>query len=109
MLTSAPLERALERDAWRYWSGAGWSPDAASASELFHGAPIMSVHFNAYLGAYVAVYSAPLSDDVVLRTAPSLSGPWSEPLRRSRPITALATGLRMTLRLTPRTPRTAAA
>ncbi len=80
ILMSAPLERALEREAWRYWSGAGWSLDSSEALPLFDGAPIMSVHWNDYLRAYMAVYSVPLTDDVVLRVAPELSGPWSEPL-----------------------------
>ncbi len=77
---SAPLDRVLEREAWRYWSGAGWSGDVSEALPLFDGAPIMSVHRSDYLDAYMAVYSVPLSDDVVLRTAPELGGPWSEPL-----------------------------
>jgi len=70
-----------KRAAWRFWSGAGWSSRAGEALELFDGAPIMSVHRNDYLDAYMVVYSAPLSDEVVLRTAPELSGPWSEPKR----------------------------
>ena len=79
VLMSAPLDRVLEREAWRFWTGAGFSRQASDALELFDGAPIMSVQHNAYLGAYTAVYSSPLSDDVVLRTAPELGGPWSEP------------------------------
>ncbi|HEV8247261.1 MAG TPA: DUF4185 domain-containing protein [Polyangiaceae bacterium] len=78
-LMSAPLEHVLERESWRFWAGAAWSPRAADALELFDGAPIMSLDFNVYLDAYVVVYSAQLSDEVVMRTAPELVGPWSEP------------------------------
>ncbi len=78
MLMSAPLDRVLEHDAWRYWDGGGWSPSAARAKELFQGAPIMSVEWNAYLESFMVLYSVPLTNDVALRTAPELTGPWSE-------------------------------
>lgn len=78
VLFSAPLSRALEHDAWRVWTGDGWSASPSDGEDLFDGAPIMSVHWNTWLGAYVAVYSRPLGNDVVMRTAPALTGPWSD-------------------------------
>lgn len=72
---------ALERAAWQVWDGAGFSGDVGKAKPLFDGAPIMSVHHAPALGRYLAVYAAPVSRDVELRTAPALSGPWSAPLR----------------------------
>jgi hypothetical protein len=76
-LMSAPLDRVLERDAWRVWDGSGWSDDPGKAKTVFDGASIMSVDWNDFLGAFLAVYSEPLSDNVVMRTAPALTGPWS--------------------------------
>ena len=40
-------------------------------------ANILSVSWNDYLEAYVAIYSQLLSDNVMIRTAPSPEGPWS--------------------------------
>ena len=45
---------------------------------LFTGAPTVSVAWNAHLGKYLAVYCEPLGNHVVGRTAPALTGPWSE-------------------------------
>ena len=39
----------------------------------------MTVEHNAHLGAYTAVYAQPMSNTVVLRTAPAITGPWSGP------------------------------
>lgn len=81
VLHSAPLPQVLERAAWRVWDGAGWAAEPARAQVLFDGAPIMSVSWSGALAAWLAVYSQPLSNDVVLRAAPALTGPWSAPLR----------------------------
>jgi len=74
------LESALDRAAWRFWDGAAWSSDLSAAAVLFDGAPIMTVAFNAHLGSWTVVYSEPLGNDVMLRTAPALTGPWSSEL-----------------------------
>ena len=49
-----------------------------SKKSLFEGAPSLSVAFNQHLGAFAAIYAQPLSNRVVIRTAPSLTGPWSQ-------------------------------
>lgn len=46
---------------------------------VFDGAPTVSVGYNAHLGAWTAIYAQPLSNDVVIRTAPALMGAWSPP------------------------------
>lgn len=84
-LQRAPLARALERDAWRFLADGGWSTSAGRADELFDGAGAMSVHFNAHAGAYVAVYADREEPAVVLRTAPALTGPWSDAAELVRP------------------------
>ncbi len=48
---------------------------------LFDGAPIMTVGWNAALGAWLAVYSDLLVNEVVACSAPELTGPWSEAVR----------------------------
>jgi hypothetical protein len=77
-LARVELANALDHEAWRYWDGASWSGDAAAATDLFACAPIMSVSRNAAAGGWLAIYSAPLSNDVRYRTAPDLTGPWSD-------------------------------
>ena len=72
------LEQALERTAWRFWTGSDWSPDGASATVVLKTGPIMDVAWNAYLGRYTAIYSRPFDLDIVIRTAPALTGPWSD-------------------------------
>ena len=81
ILAKVPLGSALERASWRFWDGAAWSPDMSAAAELFRGSSIMTVGFNAYLGSWLAVYSDPLSNDVMLRAAPAVTGPWSGELK----------------------------
>lgn len=77
LLARAPLSEVQDRSAWRYHGRDGWSADIDDARSLFKGAPIMSVHWSQWLGAYLAVYSEPFSADIVARTAPELTGPWS--------------------------------
>jgi hypothetical protein len=80
---SCPLGRVdpanvLDRSAWTYWAGNGrWSPNLSDAISVFSGDDIVNVSWNAYLGEYVAIYSEPISDEVMIRTAPRPEGPWS--------------------------------
>ena len=68
----------LDRSAWTYYAGNGnWSAMIGNAVSVFTGDNILSVAWNNYLGQYVAVYSAPLSQNVMMRTAPNPEGPWS--------------------------------
>lgn len=78
MLARVPLSQALDRSAWQAWDGSAWQPSLTAAQSLFAGAPILRVFFNQHAGAWMAVYSEPLSDDVSYRTAPALTGPWSD-------------------------------
>jgi hypothetical protein len=78
LLARVPAADVLVRDAWRFWDGADWVTDWRDAAELFDGAPILSVSWNAYLGAYLAVYAPSLENRVKARTAPALTGPWSD-------------------------------
>jgi hypothetical protein len=77
MLARAPLEDPSDRAAWRFWDGDAWSSESDEAEQLFDGAPIMEVSWNAGLDRWLLIYSKPFDHDVVARTAESLSGPWS--------------------------------
>lgn len=61
-------------------SEAQWSKEKSKAIPIFSGVPNeLSVSFNKYLNAYLAVHSLDLSGKIVGRTAPNPWGPWSEP------------------------------
>ncbi len=80
-LMSVPLDGLLERAAWRYWDGSAWSASSADMSQVISAASILTVRYDAYVGGFIAVYAAPLSRNVMLRTAPDLRGPWSPATR----------------------------
>jgi len=69
---------AQNRAAWTFYSGNGnWSSQVGDAVSVFTGSSIVSVSWNSFLQRYVAVYSKPFSQDVMLRTAMNPEGPWS--------------------------------
>ncbi|MBS2031709.1 MAG: DUF4185 domain-containing protein [Deltaproteobacteria bacterium] len=76
-LARVPFAQAQQRSAWQFWNGSDWSSKLGDAAEVFDGASILNVSFNAHLGQWLVVYSAPLSNDVKYRTAPKLTGEWS--------------------------------
>ena len=51
---------------------------SAKKSLFTGGSSALTVRFNAHLGAWAAIYAEPLSNDVVIRTAKTLTGPWSD-------------------------------
>jgi hypothetical protein len=55
-------------------------------------APIMNVSWNDYLQSYVAVYNAPFSPHVMMRTAPKPEGPWSREVTAFDALAALNGG-----------------
>jgi hypothetical protein len=74
-----PVADALDRRAWEYYAGGGrWSSHLSDAVTVFQGGAANSVFWDAYLGRYVDVYSQPVSNDVMYRTAPAPEGPWSD-------------------------------
>jgi len=81
----APLGSALDRAAWRFYAAGAdgaevgaWVENWEEASEIMSGGYEMSIHWNAYLKKYLAVYTPPLSHEVHIRTADRPEGPWSE-------------------------------
>lgn len=58
-----------------------WSKAIVEAAPIFGEMPNeMSVSFNRYLNAYLAVYSEGLTGRIIARTAPNPWGPWSRPV-----------------------------
>jgi hypothetical protein len=56
-----------------------WSKDYAPTASLFDYVPNeMSAAFNKHLGKYVAIHSYLRENKIVMRTAPAITGPWSE-------------------------------
>ncbi|MBI2889366.1 MAG: DUF4185 domain-containing protein [Nitrospirae bacterium] len=71
------LEQVLDRGAWRFWDGSGWSDDLSHAGPVFEGSSQLTVHWNEHLQQYLAAYIAEPFDHFILRTAPAPEGPWS--------------------------------
>jgi len=69
---------AQDRSAWSFYAGNGnWSTQIGDAISVFNDANILSVSWNAFLRRYLAVYSPPFSQNVVMRTSVNPEGPWS--------------------------------
>jgi hypothetical protein len=69
---------AQDRSAWSFYAGNGnWSAQIGDAISVFNDASILSISWNAYLQRYLAVYSPPFSQNVVIRASPNPEGPWS--------------------------------
>ncbi len=82
MLGKVAPANVLNRSAWTYYAGNGnWSSQIGDAISVLTADNILSISWNAYIQQYVAVYSAPLSLDVMLRTSPNPEGPWSGELK----------------------------
>lgn len=76
-LARVPRARADERAAFEFYDGAGWSADIEDAAVVVRGVgAAISVHHNAYLGGYLMVTSPVFSNDVALRVAERIEGPW---------------------------------
>ena len=70
--------KAQDRNSWSFYAGNGsWFPQINDAVSVFNDANILSISWNAYLQRYLAVYSPPFSQNVVMRTSTNLEGPWS--------------------------------
>jgi hypothetical protein len=76
----APLASVFDRASWTAWDGATWGA-LKNAKSLFASNSLNRIFYNSYAHAWMAVTSAPLSNDVVYRTAPALTGPWSEQVK----------------------------
>lgn len=77
-LGRATPSSAQDRSAWNFFAGNGkWSAQISDAVSVFNDANILSISWNAFLQRYLAVYSPPFSQIVVMRTSMNPEGPWS--------------------------------
>jgi len=79
LVARVPFHAATDRTSYRFWAGNGeWSKEWRNAIPVFNGASLFSVHYNAYLGKYLAFYMAGTASEITYRTADLPQGPWSE-------------------------------
>lgn len=80
-LGRSPLADVHNPAAWRYFAGGdSWTANASDAVGLFSAMDMTTVHWNDYLQAWIAFYSPPFENRIMMRTAPALTGPWSAPM-----------------------------
>jgi hypothetical protein len=83
-LSRVPPNNLPDPSKYQYWNGDGegrWVPANPGAATPIFGAPIgeMSAQYNDYLKQYLVLYTDGGSNDVIARTAPAPTGPWSPP------------------------------
>ncbi|HEY4222533.1 MAG TPA: DUF4185 domain-containing protein [Myxococcota bacterium] len=78
LLGRVQSDEILARSRWTFFDGTAFVDDVHQAKGVFDGAPILTVQKRG--ARWLAVYSAPLSNDVVARTASHPEGPWSDPV-----------------------------
>ncbi|NBE99473.1 DUF4185 domain-containing protein [Nonomuraea sp. KC401] len=78
-LARVPEDQVLSKDAYRYWTGTAWQsgPDTAAAPVVPAPAGELSVAYNDFTGRWLMTYLQ--GSDIVLRSAPEPTGPWSAP------------------------------
>lgn len=64
---------------WRFWTGRGWSPERHDVAPICeHVTDELSVHREG--GRWIMIHMEPnLGRRIMVRTAPELTGPWTEP------------------------------
>ena len=71
--------RILEQDAYQFWDGSAWVDEADAAAPIVPApAGELSVAWSEHHRRWLMMYLHPEKKAVVLRTAPRLTGPWSE-------------------------------
>lgn len=81
-LARVPSEKVLDRGAYEYWAGSEWAlNDDSAATPLFQESVAeLGVIYNFTLKRWVMIYLQALhDDDMVVRTAQTPTGPWSQP------------------------------
>jgi hypothetical protein len=77
-----PIAAALDRSAWQFFAANGrWSRDWKDAQPVLEGGidwRILSVHWNPFLGKFMAVSSRALDARIAIRLADHPDGPWSD-------------------------------
>jgi hypothetical protein len=73
-----PEKAVLNKAAYQYWTGLGWSTGADSQAAGIVGSPVaeLSVMYNNYTGRWLMSYLDASTGDIMLRQASTPSGPW---------------------------------
>jgi hypothetical protein len=81
MLARVPADQVLDMAAYTYWNGSEWVSELESAVEVVT-PPVgeLSVAWNSHLERWIMTYLDEHQRAIVIREAPELTGPWSEPL-----------------------------
>lgn len=76
-LARVPENSLLDLRTYQYFDGTGWQPDPRRAAPVVRG-PVgeISVHYHEGLGQWLMTYLDESRHEIVLRTAPALTGPW---------------------------------
>lgn len=72
-------DEVLDPEEWEYWTGTDWSSDARDAADIVP-PPVgeLSLRWSDVHDQWFMMYKNEVSHTIVLRTAPELTGPWSE-------------------------------
>lgn len=78
-LARVAVPEILMRRRYEYWDGAGWTRRQGAATAVFEG-PVgeLSVAYHGWLGCWLLMHLDERRAGIVLRSAPELTGPWSE-------------------------------
>ena len=75
-----PIASVTNRSAFAFWNGTAYVSDVTQAAWFIDGVGAgLTITWNVWLGRWLAVYSKVLSDDVALRAADRIEGPWTDP------------------------------
>jgi hypothetical protein len=78
-LARVPEGDMLDMAQYTYWDGSDWVSDLGSAAEIVPPAVgELSVGWNEYLGRWIMLYLSEPDRGIVMRTAPELTGEWSD-------------------------------
>jgi hypothetical protein len=79
IVARATLSDVFDRSAWLFYAGDGrWTNDMNRAERVLSGVGALSVHWNEYLGKFLAVFTpSPFGCGVSIRMADRPEGPWS--------------------------------
>lgn len=90
VLARVPLGRLQEPGMWRFFDGKGWTDDMWRSAELFARASMEASIYATQDGGFCYIGSLDTQGEVVARYAPSITGPWSEPVTIYDPPEAVA-------------------
>jgi hypothetical protein len=77
-LARVPADQLIDRSAYRYWTGRDWSTSEGDAVPVVRGpAGELSVRWNSFYRTWLMTTLIDPTGQIVLRTAPSPTGPWS--------------------------------